>query len=1179
MNLKTCKSSEPIDFKYEFNDTLSFVAEICEVPYVFITFLDSENQLNISKIGFEFSTIPEYILSYNQNIIEQGEFFMISDLKHQSEKSNLSEFDFAFFAGIPILNDKSLVVGTICILDVKTKELSAVQLKTFEYSAKQIKLKLELFEQNKTLLNKIQEKETQFQLFINNSKEIFYELDRDGIIIHVSKNWTTFLGYEVDEVIGRSNSLYLHPEDLEMVTSFLNKTIEIEGIENEITYRILHKDGHYVWHASTVKLSEKNGEFIYIGNCRDVSEHIKAQQDLKLQKDFYEKIIDNIPTDIAVFDSNHKYLYLNPYAIKDDELRKFILGKNDFEYAKHTGRNTISAQKRRIKFLEAALSKKLIVWEEKYKGLDAAYTYHNRKYNPVFNEDGSLDIIVGFGVDITEIKKAQDEIIRSKLLLSSILENIAVGILVQGPKSEILENNKAACEMLGLTEDQLIGKTSFDKHWKVIHLDGSDFHPEEHPVPKAIKLLKPVKNVVMGVYRPISMDMVWLLVDAIPVFDDLGKLLYVVCSFNDITALKKIEDELKISNERFTYSSEATSDAIWDWDLLTGKILFGASYSTIFGHEYINNTLMSPECWALLYPEDRDAYIKRLYEIIDGKTNKWSDEYRYLKSDGSYAYVNDKAIIIRNDEGKAIRMIGAMQDVSIEKKLTDKLQQSEEQFKGAFEHSPVGMALVNIEGYYIEVNDRLCEILGYSNQELKSLTFQEITYYKDLEIDLEYKKNLDSGKISNFSSEKRFIQKNKSLVWTHISVSLVENSKNEIYYIVQIIDISERKKIELENKLLIEENNKNRTIQLNEAKNMYRFLAENSVDLICLHNLDTSFQYISPSVINILGYNPEEMEGKSPLDYAHPEDLKYLKDTFTDFIDGKINETTIGRFKNSDGKYIWLETKANIIKEKDIKTGFQSSSRDITTRKEEEEVIEKTLAKQTELNELRSNLVSTISHEFRTPMTTIRTSAELISIYLEGHTFEKKIRLEKQLNTITGEIDRIVELMNSVLTISRNDAGKTNFNPIKFNLKQLCLDVIETSFDNQKNGKKVQTSFKGLSFDVFADRNLMEYSIFNLLNNAFKYSEESGDIILNLTTISSKIIIEIIDFGIGIPEEDQHKLFNTFFRASNTNGIPGTGLGLYIVKTFTEKNSGTIQLESLLGKGTKVKLIFPIQSL
>lgn len=793
MNQETCKSSEPIDSIYEFNDTLSFVSAICEVPYAFITFLDSRNQLNISKIGFEFLTIPENILSYNQNIIEQGAFFTISelkkDLKRQSEKSNVSEFDFDFFAGIPILNDEDLVIGTICILDIKSKKLSAVQLKTLEYSAKQIKFKLEQFEQNKSLLNKIQEKETQFQLFIDNSKEIFYELDRDGIILDVSKNWTTYLGHKVDEVIGRSNSIFLHPEDLETVTDFLNKTIETESIENEITYRILHKDGHYAWHTSCIKLYEKDGELIYIGNCRDVTDQLKTYQKNLQQKEFYEKILNQIPTDVAVFDQNHKYLYLNLAAIKDKELREFIVGKDDFEYAKHTGRDDSSAKKRREKFTKALESKTLIEWEDSINSLNTGLTsYHTRKFNPIYDKEGTFEMMIGFGVDITD-----------------------------------------------------------------------------------------------------------------------------------------------------------------------------------------------------------------------------------------------------------------------------------------------------------------------------------------------------------------------------------------------------RKQVELQNELLIEENNKNKIIQLNEAKNMYRFVAENSVDLICLHNLDTSFQYISPSAINILGYNPEEMEGKSPLDYAHPEDLKHLKDTFANFIDEKANKTTIARFKNNEGKYIWLETKANIIKEKNTKTGFQSSSRDITIRKEEEEVIEKTLAKQRELNELRSNLVSTISHEFRTPMTTIRASSELISIYLEGLTFEKKQRLEKQLHTITGEIDRIVELMNSVLTISRNDAGKTNFNTVKFNLKQLCLDIIETSFYIQKNDNRLQTLFKGSNFDVFADSNLMKHSIFNLLNNAFKYSEASGDIILNLTAKSSEVTIEIIDFGIGIPEEEQHKLFNTFFRASNTNGIPGTGLGLYIVKTFTEKNSGKIQIESLLGKGTKVRLIFPIQ--
>jgi PAS domain S-box-containing protein len=1176
MDQEAYKLSETINFQQEFNDILTFVSEVCEVPCAFITHLVSENQSIISKIGFDFLTIPENILSYNQSIIEQNTFFKVSDdVKHQPKKTDPSDFSFNFFSGLPIYNDENLVIGTLCIFDVKSKELSPIQMKTLEHSARQVKTTLNLWKKNQNLQKALEQKENQFQIFIDNSKEIVYELTKNGTITYVSKNWKTFLGYEVEEVIGKSNASFLHTEDLENIAVFLDNMSETS--ESEITYRILHKAGHYVWHTSSIRLAEKDGEIIYIGNCRDITEHIEARQNLSQQKEFYEKILDKIPTDVAVFDNNHNYLYLNPFAIKNDELRKFIIGKNDFEYAKHTGRNTISAQKRRIKFLEAALTKNLIEWEEKYIGINGESTYHTRKLNPVFDKDGSLDIIVGFGVDITEIKIAQEEILKSKQLLNSVLENVAVGIIVQGPQSEFLEYNKAACEMLGLTEDQMLGKSSFDEHWQVIHLDGREFLAEEHPVPMAIEQLKPIKNIVMGVFRPMTNDRVWLLVDAIPVFDDLGKLLYVVCSFNNITELKKTEDELKISNERFSYSSEATSDAIWDWNLITDDIVVGASYSALFGHYFKNNIITAQECETYLHPEDKDAYLKHFEAVINGESNRWSDEYRYLKSDGSYAYVNDKAVIIRNEQGKAIRMIGAMQDVSIEKKLKLELQQSEEQFKGAFEHSPVGMSIVDIDGNYIEVNDRLCEMLGYSNQEMKLLTFQELTYHKDLKVDLDFKEDLDSGKISNFGFEKRFVHKNKYIVWAHISVSLVKNSKNEIYYVVQIIDISERKKIELQNKILIEENNKNKAILLNEAKNMYRFLAENTIDLLCLHDLNTTFQYISPSVINILGYKPEEMVGKSPLDYAHPNDVEYLFESFNDFVAEKVDDSTTARFRNKEGKYIWLETRANIVEKKGVKSGFQSSSRDITTRKEEEEATEKALAKERELNELRTNLVSTISHEFRTPMTTIRTSAELIAMYMDGQTFEKAQRVDKQLNTITGEIDRIIELMNSVLTISKNDAGKTNFYPIKFDLRQLCLDVIETSFDNQKDGGKVQMFFEGTDFMVFADKNLMEYSLFNLLNNAFKYSEGTGDIKLNLSSNPSKIILEIIDFGIGIPEEDQHKLFNTFFRASNTNGIQGTGLGLYIVKTFTEKNSGNIQLESHLGKGTKVTLEFPLQ--
>ncbi|MEY4432473.1 MAG: hypothetical protein RLZZ44_603 [Bacteroidota bacterium] len=673
------------------------------------------------------------------------------------------------------------------------------------------------------------------------------------------------------------------------------------------------------WDSKPKKLTPIQLKTIdHITNQIQDTYRLHAQNSDTVQKDFYKKILDRVPTEIVAFDSHHRYLYVNPAAIRNDELREFIIGKDDFEYAKHTNRNTLFAQERRNRFIAAATTKSVVEWIDEIEKNNGTTVFHTRKFAPVFDASGELEMMVGFG--------------------------------------------------------------------------------------------------------------------------------------SDITALKKAEADLKISNERFSYSSQATSDALWDWNMLTDEIFVGESHSTLFGHQFENNTITAAECENFIHPDDRERYFKHFEEVINSDSKKWTDEYRYLKSDGSYSYVSDKAIIIRNEEGKAIRMIGAMEDIT---------------------------------------------------------------------------------------------------------------------------DI---RNVEEQNRLLIEENNRNKNIQLNEAKNMYRLLADNTVDLICLHNLDTTFEYISPSIKKLTGYTPEELIGELPMNFVHPKDLELIQNSFVSFITEKEDDNAHveARFKNKKGEYVWFEIKAKIVKEDDKPVSFQTSARDITQQKEVQYAMKKALAQERELNELRTNLVSTISHEFRTPMTTIRTSAELIEMYIEGHNFVHSAQLQKRINTITEEIDRIVELMNAVLTISKHDAGKTNFKPIAFDLKQICLDVIETSYSHQMDGRKVQTNFEGDHFTVFADKNLMEYSLFNLLNNAFKYSEGSGDILLNLKSIDNEVEIQIIDFGIGIPEKDIPKLFNTFFRASNTEGIQGTGLGLYIVKTFTERNSGTIHMTSELGKGTKVTLLFPL---
>lgn len=1172
---KLIKLLDTIDLQQELNSILLFVSEICEVPCVLISLINLTGPTVKAKIGLDLISNSFKILEFNETIIQQNKIKIVSDFNN--DVSSQSENVVDFFAGFPIYFNENLVIGTICIMDTKPKELSSIQLKYLDYAVQQIQSLLQLHIENQELKETIKQQENQFQLTVDNSNEIIYEINLEGIISHASNNWTKYLGYEIKEVLGKSNGYFLHPEDLENCITFLDGFIKTGENEGELIYRIRHKEGHYVWHETRLKLSQKNGSPIFIGNCRDITEHIEVKQKLLQQKDFYETILNNLPTDVVVFDSNHKYIYVNPVAIKNEELRKFIIGKDDFEYAQHMQRDPSIARSRREKFQAALQMEKTSFWEETLHSEVDVITYHDRKLTPVFNDDGSFKMMIGFSVNITESKKIQEEILKNRQLTASILKNVAVGILVQGPQSEFLENNLAACQLLGLTEDQLHGKTSFDVSWKLIHEDGTPFLPEEHPVPQAIEKLKPVNNIVMGVHRPMFNDLIWLLVDAIPVFGDFNELLYVICSFNDITAQKNAEDSLKISNERFIYSSRATSDALWDWNTITDEIIVGESYSNLFGYQFKNNITTGQESVNFIHPDDRENYFASEEQAINTDVYKWTEEYRYLKSDGTYAYVKDKAVIIRNDEGKAIRMIGAMQDITKEKKLKDELLQSEEQFKGAFENSAVGMALVNIEGTYIEVNERLCEMLGYSNQEIKCLKFQEITYYEDLNLDLDYKEKLDTGKISNFSSEKRFIHKNKSIVWAHMSVSSAKNNKNEIkYYIVQIIDITERKKIEEENKLLIDENNRNKTVQLNEAKNMYRLLADNTVDLVCLHNLDSSFQYVSPSIQKLLGYTPEELIGKFPQELIHPEDIELLKNNIHGFITEEEDVAAQMRFKNNEGNYFWFETKAILVKENGISINFQSSTRDITQRKEAEKIVENTLIRERELNELRTNLVATISHEFRTPMTTIRTSAELISMYLENQNLQNGNRLQKRVAIITEEIDRIVELMNDVLTISKEDSGKTNFKPTLFDLKEFCLEIIDNYYLDKINLAKLTTNFNGSTFTVNADKKLVEYAVSNILNNAFKYSEKFEEVIFNLSSTSDTIIIEIIDFGIGIPKQDQLKLFNTFFRASNTDGFQGTGLGLYIAKTFTEKNSGTIALESELGKGTKVTMEFPL---
>lgn len=244
-------------------------------------------------------------------------------------------------------------------------------------------------------------------------------------------------------------------------------------------------------------------------------------------------------------------------------------------------------------------------------------------------------------------------------------------------------------------------------------------------------------------------------------------------------------------------------------------------------------------------------------------------------------------------------------------------------------------------------------------------------------------------------------------------------------------------------------------------------------------------------------------------------------------------------------------------------------AKDISDRKQEEIEMLRALAREKELNELRARFVSTVSHEFRTPLTTIQSSAELLEHY-EWSPESKQERFEQ----IRSSIKHMTQLLEDTLLVGRLEAGNVPFIATPLDLRVLCQEAIADLALNQKN-HKIDYQIHGEAYLVYLDPTLTRQILNNLLSNAIKYSPRGGAVQLGLTYSSDHISLTVQDEGIGIPPEELNNLFQPFYRARNVETIQGTGLGLSIVKRCVELQHGTIEVASQPGMGTLFALTFP----
>ncbi len=364
---------------------------------------------------------------------------------------------------------------------------------------------------------------------------------------------------------------------------------------------------------------------------------------------------------------------------------------------------------------------------------------------------------------------------------------------------------------------------------------------------------------------------------------------------------------------------------------------------------------------------------------------------------------------------------------------------------------------------------------------------------------------------------------------------------------------------------------------LRESEEKFRALFEATSQGVILHDEEKMLE-VNPAAIRILGYrSASELIGKHPAEPSAPiQPSGELADTLARRHIAACMDCGSARFewlaRSPNGRHIPIEV---------ILTRIQWSGRqliqaiinDITERKLAENELLKTLAREKELGQLRSNFVSMVSHEFRTPLGIIQSSAEILDDYFDRLDTRER---QEHLDSIQKNTRRMAALMEEVLLIGSFDAGKMEFKPAPLDLHQFARLLVDEVHSATERRCPVQLALEDLPGSAHADKRLLRHLLSNLLTNAVKYSNPGCPVHLQLIREGAEAVCRIRDEGIGIPDADREWLFSAFHRGQNVGDRPGTGLGLVIVKRCVDLHGGSISVESVPGQGTTMTVRLPV---
>ena len=460
----------------------------------------------------------------------------------------------------------------------------------------------------------------------------------------------------------------------------------------------------------------QNGEITGLAcYSRDITERKRADRQLKESKTQLDLILNTVTDLIYVIKveddmqlrlslTNRVLPYIHPF--KKEDAAGLLLK----DYMPEDRYNTVKE-----KIFHSIETRQTVTWEQYYIN-DGIEKYGIQNVTPIFNEDGNCAQVIGSMYDITERKTAEKTIIESYKKLEDYkfaLDQSSM-VFILDANGVVQYVNENFCRLSKYSPEELIGSR--------LSMLNSGHHPEYffEDLWQTVRSGKVWRGQIKNKAK--DGEYYWINATVTPFMDADGNPYQYLGIDTDITQTKLAKDALVLSNERFQYAMDATFDAIWDLDNITGNIFWGEGYKKLFGYEP-GLSFYEPErdFYPKIHPDDLSNFLKISGEAVNSNSNHWSVVYRFLKADGQYAYVADKAVIIRNETGQPVRMIGAMQDITERTMAAAEVEKSELKFRSMVHNITDVIILVDEKGLVLYSSPSLKPVLGYTPEEINGL--------------------------------------------------------------------------------------------------------------------------------------------------------------------------------------------------------------------------------------------------------------------------------------------------------------------------------------------------------------------------------------------------------------------------------------------------------------------------